>query len=197
MIETGEVTTATEGPVTDVTFDAGSSTDVISVRTEGTTFNSGDGITLRVRSASELAALEYRVGSPASAKVGVTEATRILTLATEHTNGVLAGDIILFDVTLTPPPVTETIIMVEAIDTGNSNTALNGTPISVTINPDENATSSSATGQITVASSGVTGPITLKFPDDLTGYTFDPPGKSLSVPLGTQTTKPNLTIVGK
>ena len=65
-----------------------------------------------------------------------------LKLETEHTDGVLAGDIMRFNVTLTPPPEAATDIMVEAIDTGNSDAVLAGTPIMVTINPAESATSS-------------------------------------------------------
>ena len=38
--------------------------------------------------------------------------------------GLLAGDIMRFDVTLTPPPEAETRIMVEAIDTGSSDAVL-------------------------------------------------------------------------
>ena len=119
-----------------------------------------------------------------------------LKLETVYTAGVLAGDIILFDVTLTPPPANATTIMVEAVDAGSSDAVLTGSPITVSIAPAAGEASSSTRGQLAVASTGVTGPITLKFPDALNGYTFVPIGKSLSVPLGTQTTTPNLTIAG-
>ena len=122
LLETGEVTTATEGPVTGVTFDAGSSTDVISVSTVGTTFNSGDGITLRVRSASELPSLTYRVGSPDSAKVGVTNVAVVLPVASIETeyNHVLPDSSIWVEVKVEEAPSNPIDVSIAAADNNSS-----------------------------------------------------------------------------
>ena len=99
LIETGEVTTESEGNVDDAEFAAGESTEVITVTTAGTTFNSGDGITLRLRSAKEFASATYRVVDPVSAKVGVTEAAAVPEITIAGPGGVTQGYDFTFTVT--------------------------------------------------------------------------------------------------
>ena len=76
-----------------------------------------------------------------------------LKLESAYTAGVLAGDLILFDVTMTPPPATATQIVIEAID--GTRMQLTGSPITVTINPAAGEASSTTRGQIAVAATGV------------------------------------------
>ena len=160
LTEAGEVTTETLGIVDDGEFAANSRTATVSVMTAGTTFNAGDGITLRVRSAAELATLEYRVGTDSSAKVGVTARTGPLpelTLSVENTQTYLDGEI-LFSVEIDPAPATAVTIPIEAVDANDI--AQTVSPMGgVVVNPATGgAMTSTATGRVSVADSGVTGP---------------------------------------
>ena len=118
-----------------------------------------------------------------------------LKLESAYTAGVIAGDLILFDVTMTPPPESAARIPIEVID--GARMPLTGSPIEVTINPATSEASSSTRGQIAVAATGVPSPVTLQFASMVTGYTFAAGGRSIELPLETQTTTPNLTIDGK
>ena len=72
-------------------------------------------------------------------------------------------------------------IPIEAVDANNA--AQTVTPTGgVMINPAAGESSSSATGRVSVAGTG-TGPITIKLADSVTGYTFNPSGKSVDVPI--------------
>ena len=69
-----------------------------------------------------------------------------------------------------------------AVDANNS--AQTVTPTGgVVVNPAIGETSSSATGRVSVAGTGVTGPITIKLADSVTDYIFVPSGKSVDVPI--------------
>ena len=181
LIETGEVTTETPGNVTTVQFDAGKSTDVITISTAGSTINSGDGITLRVLPPSEFNEAMYRVdANAASVKVNVTPFIPELTLSVENEQTFLDGEI-EFTVSIAPPPAIAVTIPVVAVDANNS--AQTVTPTGgVVVNPAVGETSSSATGRVSVAGTG-TGPITIKLADSVTDYIFVPSGKSVDVPI--------------
>ena len=185
LMETGEVTTVAEGDVDTEEFAANSSTATVSVMTAGTTFNAGDGITLRVRSAAELATLEYRVGTDSSAKVGVTARTGPLpelTLSVENAQTFEDGEIV-FTVEIDPAPATAVTIPIEAVDANDVAQTVSPTG-GVVVNPATGgAMTSTATGRVSVADSGVTGPITIKVADSVRNYTFDPVSKSVDVPV--------------
>ena len=104
-----------------------------------------------------------------------------LKLESAYTAGVIAGDLILFDVTMTPPPESAAQIAIEVID--GARMPLTGSPIMVTIIPATGEESSSTRGQIAVAATGVASPVTLQFPRSVTGYTFSSTGRSVQVPL--------------
>ena len=181
LIETGEVTTETPGNVTNVEFDAGESMEVITVSTVEAMSNSAGEITLRVLPPSEFNSAEYRVKADAArAKVDVTPLVRELTLSVENAQTFLGGEI-EYTVSIAPPPRTPVTIPIEAVDANNA--AQTVTPTGgVMINPAAGESSSSATGRVSVAGTG-TGPITIKLADSVTGYTFNPSGKSEDVPI--------------
>ena len=82
------------------------------------------------------------------------------------------------------------MIPIEAVDTNNNAQTVTRTVTPtgssaashiLFINPAAGESSSSATGRVTVANSGVTGPITIKVADSVTNYNFNP--KSVDVPV--------------
>ena len=119
LLEAGEVSTESPGNVTNVQFDAGASTDVITVSTAGATINSGDGITLRVLPPSEFNTAEYRVdANAASVKVNVTPFIPELTLSAKNAQTFLDGEI-EFTVSIAPPPATAITIPIVAVDSND------------------------------------------------------------------------------
>ena len=197
LTETGEVTTETEGNVDTARFEAGQRTEVITVSTAGTTFNSGDGITLRVRPAREFVTAAYRVGSPASAKVEVTEPTvtlGTLTLSAVNTNTFL-GSTFEYMVRIEPAPTMGTSVPVTIAvsdEAGTGNLTLEPTSLSV----DDSGT---AKGLVHVANSGTIAtrsPIRISVTDPSANYTFVPSSKMVEVPIVAEPVAVDVSITG-
>ena len=191
------VTTETEGNVDTARFEAGQRTEVITVSTAGTTFNSGDGITLRVRPAREFVTADYRVGSPASAKVEVTEPTvtlGTLTLSAVNTNTFL-GSTFEYMVRIEPAPAMDTSVPVTIAvsdEAGTGNLTLE--PMSLSVDD-----SGTAKGLVHVTNSGTIAtrsPIRISVTDPSANYTFVPSSKMVEVPIVAEPVAVDVSITG-
>ena len=97
---------------------------------------------------------------------------RELTLSNTNAQTFEGGEI-LFTVEITPPPTSAVTIPIEAVDMNSMSQTVTPTG-GVVVNPAPGEASSSATGRVTVANSGVMGPITIKVADSITNYNFNP-----------------------